>query len=65
MRLAKARAASSARDFERLQQAMGFTYNAHAMMFDPSLLQIVQPVEQYCHDFTHCVFVHGIFHIVV
>ena len=65
LRLVRAHGHLNQANFQLLQQAIGFTYDGHAMMFDPSLFQVLQPVQQYCHDFMHCLFVHGVFQTVV
>ena len=52
-------------DFKLRQQAIGFTYQEHGVLQDPSLVGIVFPVSQYCHDWMHCIFASGVFNIIV
>ena len=47
-------------DFNLWQQAAGITYNPAALVFQPSLENLVKPVSQWMHDWMHCFFQKGI-----
>ena len=62
-RLRAFKATCSNADFKVMEQALGFTFQEHAMMFDPSLARILRPVTQYVHDWMHDIFAGGVFNI--
>ncbi len=51
--------------FKLRQQAVGFTYCEHGLLFDSALDDIVKPASQYCHDWMHGLLSNGVFSIVV
>lgn len=60
-RLAAYRATDNARTFEERKKAIGFRHEPHGLLLDPELDDLVQPVSQFCHDWMHAIFVHGVF----
>ena len=51
--------------FKMRQQAIGFTWQEHGLLNDPTLEDIVFPASQFLHDWMHCVFAGGVFNIVI
>lgn len=47
--------------FTMRQQAMGLTWHPYSILLDPVLCGIVQPAEQFMHDWMHCLVASGIF----
>ncbi len=45
--------------FKKREQAIGFTYQEHGLLQDPSLETIVNPADVYCHDWMHGMMVGG------
>ena len=64
-RLQLAQATTSKAQFEQLKQACGFNLAPHGILLDTRLMDIVMPASQFCHDWMHCIFVHGVFHTVM
>lgn len=63
-RLAAKSIAAPHKEFQRWQQAIGFRHEPHNLMLDESLRDIVLPATQFCHDWMHAIFVHGVFNTV-
>ena len=58
-------AATCSKDELRLrEQACGFTHNAHNLLLNPRLQNIVHPVSQFMHDWMHTFMVHGVFNTI-
>ena len=51
-------------NFKLRQQAIGFTYTEHGLLFDVALDEIVKPTSQYCHDWMHGIFQGGVFNVL-
>ena len=51
--------------FIDLQQALGLTHHLHGILLNTALDALFDPVEVYCHDWTHCFFVDGVFNLVI
>ena len=51
--------------FALREQAVGYKYEPYGLLMDPELDTIVNPVSQFCHDWMHAIFVHGVFGTVV
>jgi hypothetical protein len=51
--------------FDALQQALGVTHHAHALLLDRSLDAVVQPTEVFMHDWMHGLFVDGVANVLV
>ena len=49
--------------FKLREQALGFTFQKHALLFDDSLARFIRPVSQYVHDWMHGIFAGGVFNI--
>jgi hypothetical protein len=49
--------------FNARQIACGFTYMSYNMLVDDELDDIVQPADQFMHDWMHCLFVSGVWNI--
>ena len=64
-RLEAHKVTDSAEDFKLRQQAIGFTYEPEGLLSDPDLIDIVFPVDNYCHDWMHGLFATGVFNIIV
>ena len=66
-RLSSFKLTSSAGDFKLRQQAMGFTFQEHALLFAKDLWDrgIVKPAAQFAHDWMHGLFSGGVFNIMV
>jgi len=52
-----------ARIQEVRENTLGFTYSGYNLMVDRELDDIVQPAEQFMHDWMHCIFVSGVWNI--
>ena len=64
-RLKAFKATCSNADFKVREQALGFTYHKHAMLFDSTLTRLMRPVTQYVHDWMHGIFAGGVFNITM
>ena len=64
-RLVAHKAVDSPQVFTKRQQALGFTYQEHGLLFDDALKDIVFPANQYAHDPMHCIFAGGVFNLVI
>jgi hypothetical protein len=51
--------------FIKRQFALGFTYDGYNLMCDPELDDILNPAEQFMHDWMHCLFVSGVWNITL
>jgi hypothetical protein len=51
--------------FKVRQQAIGFRHEPEGLLLDQALERYVRPASQFCHDWMHCVFVHGVFNTLV
>jgi len=51
--------------FKRFMQACGWTHCPRGLMLDEQLVDHIKPASQYCHDWMHCLLVHGVFQTVV
>ena len=51
--------------FEKRQIALGFTYSGYNLMCDPELDDVLDPANQFMHDWMHCLFVSGVFNITL
>ena len=63
-RLAAKRLECGPGEFSKWSQAIGFTHQPHNLLLDRSLDDVVFPVSQFCHDWMHAVFVHGVWNSV-
>ena len=66
--MARLRAASSAMSkghFTLFEQATGFNWNHKCLLQDEFLRDYVAPVDVFCHDWMHCVFVGGVFNTLL
>ena len=51
--------------FDELQQALGLTHHLHGILLNTALDVVFEPVDVYCHDWMHCLFVDGVFNLVI
>ena len=58
-RLAAAKLSLPAGKFEIYCQAVGFNHEPHGILMDADLRDVVFPASQFCHDYTHGIFVNG------
>ena len=63
-RLAEKSTTSSAADFAKWSQAIGFRHEPDGVLIDPTLDTVVKPASQFVHDWMHAIFVHGVFNTV-
>ena len=64
-RLLERHATMSKTDFTLWQQAVGFTFNSHALLFDNEMNDIVKPISQFLHDWMHMILVKGVFQTIL
>ena len=60
-RLKEKRTSMNSADFELWQQASGWVYRPHSLLFQSDLRWVMRPVSQYCHDSMHTLLVSGVF----
>ena len=60
-RLARFKLTDSPGEFTVRQKAIGFKHEPRGLLMDPELDRSVHPVSQFCHDWMHAMFVHGVF----
>ncbi len=63
-RLASKAGTEPAQRFALRQQAVGLRHEPDGLLLDRELAQIVRPAQQFCHDWMHAMFVHGVFNTV-
>lgn len=51
----------TAADYKVWQQACGFGYSQHGLLFDPLVRPIFKPVSSFTHDWMHCILSNGVF----
>jgi hypothetical protein len=64
-RLAADKDRVTAKLFQLREQAVGFKFEPHGLLWDAELAHILLPATQFCHDWMHAFFVTGIFHTVM
>ena len=55
----------SQKDFKMWQQATGISWNAHSVVCCKQLRHVLQPQEQYVHDWLHCLLSNGLLGIAL
>ena len=50
-----------AADYKLWQQACGFSYSKHGLLFDPLVRKILKPVSSFTHDWMHMILSNGVF----
>ena len=50
--------------FKMRQRSIGFTWHPYNLLAGPELANIIHPVDQFCHDWMHCLVASGLFHLV-
>ena len=58
------RTIDTAKDFEKRCIANGFSYSGYNLLLDPDLRDHLDPKDQFCHDWMHCLFQSGVWNIV-
>ena len=48
-------------DYKLWQQACGFAYSQHGLLFDKVLRPVLKPVSSFTHDWMHCLLANGVF----
>jgi hypothetical protein len=51
--------------FKLREQALGFTWGPYNMLSDPDLDHVVNPCQQFCHDWMHMMVASGLFQLVL
>ena len=51
--------------FDELQQALGLTHRRHGILLTTALAALFVPVYVYCHEWLRCLFVDGVFNLVI
>jgi hypothetical protein len=51
--------------FQKREQAVGFKFEPHGMLWDSGLAHVLNPAAQFCHDWMHAFFVTGVFQTVM
>ena len=51
-------------NFKLREQAIGFTLEDHNVLTDPALDDIIEPADQFCHDWMHGLLSAGVFNII-
>ena len=64
-RLAADKPVLSAKLFQLREQAVGFKYEQHGLLWDQALHHVLNPATQFCHDWMHTFFVGGVFQTVM
>ena len=50
---------------EARQTKLGFTWHPYNMLLDPELDDVVKPADQFMHEWMHCIFVQGIWNLLL
>jgi hypothetical protein len=50
--------------FKIREQALGITWGPYNLLSDPDLNSVVNPCDQFCHDWMHCLIASGLFQLV-
>ena len=59
------RAIDYAPRFAKRQTENGFIWHAYNMLLDHELDDVVKPADQFMHDWMHCIFVQGVWNLVM
>jgi hypothetical protein len=51
----------TAADYKVWQQACGFGFSQHGLLFGPLVRPVLKPVTSFTHDWTHCILSNGVF----